>query len=90
MIKNEIKEVDLFTQEYLKLLYNCYLKKREASEKAAILKFDNIFVRVYIYRCLNLAAQDNCNSNIEFLAGYSSYCKANAYIEIMLGDNYTK
>jgi hypothetical protein len=50
--------------------------------------FKNIKVRIYIYRCSNLAAQDNCIHFVDNMAGYSAFCKANAFIELHLGDNY--
>ena len=37
--------------------------------------------------CLNLTAQDNNATLIDRLAGYAAFCKANAFLEIMVGDN---
>ncbi len=89
-IKKEMKTVDLFTPEYLQILYNCYLNKANKKPKDTPLKFNNIKVRVYVYRCLNLAAQDNCNDFVDYMAGYSAFCRANAFVEMHLGDNYQR
>lgn len=90
-LKQELKTVDLFTAEYLPLLYNCYLNKnnRLGKDKTPI-QFNNIKVRIYIYRCLNLAAADNCNDLVDYMAGYSAFCRANAFLELHLGDNFLR
>lgn len=49
---------------------------------------NNIKVRVYILRALNLTAQDNFATMENFLSGFSSYCKANSYLEVILGHKY--
>jgi len=45
----------------------------------------NLKVTVYIYRCLNLTAQDDNSTLIDRMAGYSAFSRANAYIEILVG-----
>lgn len=87
-IRSSIKEVDLFYPFYLDFLRNCYYNKSVKPSKEKIpLVFNNIKVRVYVYRCQNLAAQDNSNDFLQLMSGYSAFCKANAFLELSLGDN---
>lgn len=88
-LKKEIETMDVFNEIFCKNIKNIYLKdelKKKKSKDEIILPLHNLRVRVYIYRCLNLTAQENSNSVVDNLAGYSAFCKANSFIEIRLGD----
>jgi hypothetical protein len=91
----ELKQYDIFNELYLNKLRNCYFTK-EAKTKKGLKKDDipinlnQIKVRVYILRCLNLTAQENHANLVDRLAGYNAFSKANAYLEILVGQNYDK
>lgn len=94
-VLNEMNKYNIFNEIYLKKLRNLYLNKREKMslpnlKKEIVVKMENVKVRVYIYRCLNLTAQENHGAVIDWLAGYDAFSKANAYLEIQLGDNHSE
>lgn len=89
-IKEQLQEINVFNNTYVdklqKVFYNKERKKRENKDSLAF-PINGLRVRVYIFRCLNLTAQENSNSIVDNLAGYSAFCKANSFIELKLGDN---
>lgn len=87
-LKKKMDSIDVFHDIYCKRLRNIFLTKenRKKINKDEInLPLNNLRVRVYIFRCINLTAQENSNSIVDNLAGYSAFCKANSFIEIKLG-----
>jgi hypothetical protein len=92
-IKKESLCYNIFNHYYIKKLRNLYLNQNEKkilpnAKNEILVNFTNVKVRVYIYRCLNLTAQDSNISIIDKLAGYEAFCKANAYLELIIGKNY--
>lgn len=89
-IKKQLEAINEFNITYVKKLEKVfYTKDKKKRENKDLLAFpiSGLRVRVYIFRCLNLTAQENNNSIVDNLAGYSAYCKANSFIELKLGDN---
>lgn len=88
-LKEKLESIDVFNSTYVdklkKVYYNKERKKRENKDNL-IFPLNALRVRVYIFRCLNLSAQENCNSVVDNLAGYSAFCKANSFIEIKVGE----
>ena len=88
-IIQDLKKIDIFDEDLFKNISNCYLNKSQKSLKTKdeiVIPFNNIKVRVYIYRCLNLSAQDDAADYLVKMAGMSAICRANSYIEIMVGE----
>jgi len=89
-IKNELENTNVFNNPYyIENLKKVFSNKDIIKNFKETLAFPiyGLKVRVYIFRCLNLTAQENSNSLEAKLAGYSAFCKANSFIEIKLGDN---
>ena len=89
-VNKEIASYDIFNDTFQNKLRYLYLNKEEQKlDKANDLKLPltSLKVRVYIYRCLNLTAQDNFVGIIDYMAGYNSYSRANAYLQIQIGEN---
>lgn len=89
--KKEFSKFDLFDTFVNQRFRNVYANKicRKTLRKDEIaFPMNSVVVRVYILRALNLTAQDNFASIENILSGFSSYCKANSYLEIMLGHKY--
>lgn len=85
----EYKAIDIFHKYYGDFFSRMFLNKtKRKSEKKELLPIplNNIKVRVYILRCLNLTAQDDSSSLLVKLAGMSAFSKANSFIEIVIGD----
>jgi hypothetical protein len=71
VIDTEIKSTfNLFSQDFLSYFENAISVK----------------VRVYILRCLNLAAQTQHIDTKHMLAGLNAFCEANPFPEITVGD----
>jgi hypothetical protein len=90
-IGQELKKYDIYSEQYLTKVKKIYYNKTnrmKLKKQELILPLNNVKVRVYIYRCLNLTAQDDYAVMIDRAAGYSAFCKANAYLELMVGDKY--
>jgi len=90
-LQNQLEKINVFNTFYVEKLKKAYYTKemkRMENRDNQVLSITNLCVRIYIFRCLNLTAQENSNSLIDNLAGYAAYSKANSYIEIKLGDNY--
>lgn len=90
-LKAELKEFNVFNPYYISRLKNSYLNKKERRDlKKDQLCFpmNSVKIRIYIYRALNLTAQDNFSSAINFVSGFSAFSRANSYIEILLGQKY--
>jgi hypothetical protein len=89
-IKEKLEAINVFNNTYVEKLKKVFFtkerKKRENKDNLAF-PINGLRVRVYIFRCLNLTAQENSNSIVDNLAGYSAFCKANSFIELKLGDN---
>jgi hypothetical protein len=91
-LNKKMEAIDVFNEIFCKKLKNVFLtkdykKKNNIAKDEVILPLNNLRIRVYIYRCINLTAQENSNSAVDNLAGYSAFCKANSFIEIKLGDD---
>jgi hypothetical protein len=91
-IKKELINYNIFNEIFLRKLRNLYLNKTERKKlsnqkKEIVVPLTGVKVRVYVYRCLNLTAQDNNATVIDRLAGYAAFCKADAFLEIKVGNN---
>ena len=88
-ISQELKKIDIFDNNYFELLTNCYYNKTMKKSKPKnefVIPFNSIKVRVYIYRCLNLSAQEDSSDLQMKLAGMSAFSKANSYLEVIIGE----
>lgn len=89
-INQELKKIDIFDKDFFNYLSNCYynksLRKAKPKDQFAI-PFDKIKVRVYVYRCLNLSAQDDAAEYLVKMAGMSAFSRANSYLEIIVGED---
>jgi len=91
-IDHELKKIDIFDKDFFQYLSNCYFNKsvrRGKPKDEFAIPFDKIKVRVYIYRCLNLSAQDDAADYFVKMAGMSALSKANSYLEIIVGEDIT-
>ena len=89
-VNKNLENYDIFNETYQNKLRFLYLNKEEQKlNKANDLKLPltSLKVRVYIYRCSNLTAQDNFIGFIDYMAGYNSYSQANAYLQIRVGSD---
>ena len=89
-VTKDLAKYDIFNDTFQnKLRYLYFNKEEQKLDKANDLKLPltSLKVRVYIYRCLNLTAQDNFVGLIDYMAGYNSYSRANAYLQIQIGEN---
>ena len=89
-VNKNLENYDIFNETYQNKLPFLYLNKEEQKlNKANDLKLPltSLKVRVYIYRCSNLTAQDNFIGFIDYMAGYNSYSQANAYLQIRVGSD---
>jgi len=88
-LQETLEKINVFNNTFVdkmkKVFYNNSNKKLENKDDVTI-QLNKLCIRVYIFRCLNLTAQENSNSIVDNLAGYSAFCKANSYIEVKLGD----
>jgi hypothetical protein len=87
----ELKTYNIYNEMYLSKFKKVYYNKTnrmKLKKQEQILSLNGVKVRVYIYRCLNLTAQDDYAVLIDRIAGYSAFCRANAYLELMVGDKY--
>lgn len=90
-LKKEIKQYNIYNPYHNMRMRNIYANKKKRKElkpDAISFQMNSIVVRVYILRALNLTAQDNFASFENMLSGFSSYCKANSYLELMLGEKF--
>jgi len=89
-VNDLLEKIDVFNSFYVKTLKKVFfkkeLKKKENKDSLAF-PLQGLKVRIYIFRCLNLTAQENSTSLVDNLAGYSAFCKANSFIEIKIGEN---
>ena len=89
-VSQEVKKIDIFDKNFFELLSNCYYNKttKKSKQKSEfVIPFNNLKVRVYIYRCLNLSAQDDSSDAQMKLAGMSAFSKANSYLEVIIGED---
>ena len=88
-----LKHYNIFNDHFITKIRNLYFSKKVKKDenlntkKDIVLPFTNVRVRVYIYRCMNLTAQDNNANLIDRLAGYAAFSKADSYLEIRIGNN---
>ena len=73
--------------EKFKYLYLNNDVKRVHKEHDTKIPLTGLKVRVYIYRCLNLTAQDNFIGLVDYMAGYNSFSIANSYLQIQVGQD---
>jgi hypothetical protein len=87
----ELKKYNIYNEMYLSKFKKVFFNKAnrmKLKKQEQIMSLNGVKVRVYIYRCLNLTAQDDYAVLIDRVAGYSAFCRANAYLELMVGDKY--
>ena len=90
-LNKELKKYNVFNDSFNARLRNCYAnkaKRKELKKDQISFPMHGVKVRVYILRALNLTAQDNMAGYENFLSGFASYCKANSYLELILGHKY--
>lgn len=90
-LKTELKEYNVFNNFYINRLINCYTNKKlrkDLKKDQICFPMNNIKVRVYVLRALNLSAQDNYSTVENAMSGYKAYCRANSYLELKLGHKY--
>ena len=89
-MNNDLENYDIFNETYQNKLRYIYLNKEEQRlDKGNDLKLPltSLKVRVYIYKCSNLTAQDNFIGFVDYMAGYNSFSQANAYLQIKVGSD---
>ena len=89
-MNNDLENYDIFNETYQNKLRYIYLNKEEQRlDKGNDLKLPltSLKVRVYIYKCSNLTAQDNFIGLVDYMAGYNSFSQANAYLQIRVGSD---
>lgn len=90
-LKKEVMKYDIFNHDYVNIMREIYLMNKDQgggisrSSKNKLLPLNSLKVRVYVYRCLNLTAQDDNCGIIDKMAGYSAFSRANAYLELAVG-----
>ena len=89
-VDKELEQYNIFNSTYQEKLRFLYLNKDEKRINKVNdfkLPLNALKVRVYIYRCLNLTAQDNFIGFVDYMAGYNSFSQANAYLQIQVGQD---
>lgn len=89
-VDKDLEKYNIFHPTYQEKLRFLYLNKEEKrANKGSDFKLPltGLKVRVYIYRCLNLTAQDNFIGFVDYMAGYNSFSQANAYLQIQIGQD---
>ena len=89
-VDNELEQYDIFHPTYQNKFTALYFNKEEkrlVKDRDFKLPLTALKVRVYIYRCSNLTAQDNFIGLVDYMAGYNSFSKANAYLQIQVGQD---